>query len=57
MKAHTEYVTMNVPSKMAFVNITPQVQAAVAKSGVQEGPVLIHTMHHWDAPDRAGPRE
>jgi thiamine phosphate synthase YjbQ (UPF0047 family) len=45
MKAHTEYVTMNVPSKMAFVNITPQVQAAVAKSGVQEGLVLVHTMH------------
>jgi secondary thiamine-phosphate synthase enzyme len=30
---------------MAFVNITPQVEAAVAKSGVTEGLVLINAMH------------
>jgi thiamine phosphate synthase YjbQ (UPF0047 family) len=47
---------MNVPSKMAFVNITPQVQAAAAKSGVQEDLVLVHTRHYRDAPNRAGPR-
>ena len=45
MKAHTEYLTMNIPSKMAFVNITTQVQNAVTKSGVQEGLVLVNTMH------------
>ncbi len=45
MKSHTEYLTMNVPSKMAFVNITPQVAAAVKKSGVQEGLVLCNSMH------------
>ena len=45
MKSHTEYLTFNIPSKMAFVNITPQVQDAVTKSGVQEGPVLVNTMH------------
>ncbi len=45
MKAHTEYLTMNVPSKMAFVNITPQVEEAVRKSGVVEGLVLCNTMH------------
>ena len=45
MKAHTEYLTMNIPSKMAFENITPQVEAAVRKSGVQEGLVLVNTMH------------
>ena len=45
MKSHTEYLTMNVSSKMAFVNITPQVADAVRKSGVQEGLVLVNTMH------------
>ena len=30
---------------MGFVNITPQVEAAVAKSGVREGLVLINAMH------------
>lgn len=45
MKAHTEYLTMNVPSKMAFENITPRVQAAVTASGVREGMVLVNSMH------------
>ena len=45
MKSHTEYLTMHVPSKMAFVNITPQVAEAVRKSGVQEGIVLVNSMH------------
>src|SRR5262245_51834833 len=43
MKAHTEYLTMNIPSKMAFENITPKVEEAVRKSGVQEGLVLVNT--------------
>ena len=30
---------------MAFVNITPQVEEAVRKSGVQEGLVLVNAMH------------
>jgi secondary thiamine-phosphate synthase enzyme len=45
MKSHTEYLTMNVPGKMAFVNITPQVEEAVKKSGVREGIALINSMH------------
>jgi thiamine phosphate synthase YjbQ (UPF0047 family) len=45
MKAHTEYLTFNIPSKMAFVNITPQVEEAVRKSGVAEGIVLVKTKH------------
>ena len=40
MKTHTDYLTLNIPSKMAFRNITPEVQAAVTKSGVQEGLVF-----------------
>ena len=45
MKSYTSYLTFNIPSKMAFVNITPQVEEAVRKSGVQEGLVLCNTMH------------
>jgi secondary thiamine-phosphate synthase enzyme len=30
---------------MAFVNITPQVEEAVRKSGVSEGLVLVNAMH------------
>src|SRR5262249_6820428 len=45
MKAHTEYLTFNIPSKMAYVNITPQVEEAVRKSGVAEGLVLVNSMH------------
>ena len=45
MKSHTEYLTMNVPGRMAFVNITPQVEAALKKSGVREGLALVNAMH------------
>ena len=45
MKSHTEYLTLNIPGKMTFVNITPQVAEAIRKSGVQEGIALINSMH------------
>ena len=45
MKSFTHYHTLNIPSKMAFENITPQVTDAVRASGVQEGLVLVNTMH------------
>ncbi|HEY8504115.1 MAG TPA: secondary thiamine-phosphate synthase enzyme YjbQ [Gemmataceae bacterium] len=45
MKSYTEYLTMNVPGKMTFVNITPQVEACVRASGVKEGLCLVNTMH------------
>jgi secondary thiamine-phosphate synthase enzyme len=45
MKSLTEYLTMRVPGKMSFVNITPEVAAAVTKSGVREGLVLVNSMH------------
>jgi len=45
MKSHTEYLTMNVPSRRGFVNLTSQVEKAVAKSGVREGLVLVNAMH------------
>ena len=45
MKSHTKYLTLNIPSRMAFRNITPDVEEAVRASGVQEGLVLVNTMH------------
>jgi secondary thiamine-phosphate synthase enzyme len=45
MKSFTDYLTMNIPGKMAFVNITPQVVEAVNKSGIKEGIALINSMH------------
>jgi secondary thiamine-phosphate synthase enzyme len=45
MKSHTAYLTLNLPTRRAFVNITPDVRDAVEKSGVREGLVLVNAMH------------
>ena len=45
MRSHTEYLTFTIPARVGFVNITPQVEAAVKKSGVTEGLVLCNAMH------------
>src|SRR5437868_2534581 len=45
MKSYTEYLTFNIPARMAFQNITPQVTACVETSGVQEGLCLVNAMH------------
>jgi secondary thiamine-phosphate synthase enzyme len=45
MKSFTEYLTFNIPARMAFQNITPQIEDVVRKSGVQEGLVLCNAMH------------
>ncbi|HLE22360.1 MAG TPA: YjbQ family protein, partial [Vicinamibacteria bacterium] len=45
MKSHTTYLTMNVPARMDFVNITPDVEKAVRGSGVREGLCLVNAMH------------
>ena len=41
----TEYLTFNVPSTRGFVNITPQVEKIVQKSGIKEGLCLVNAMH------------
>ena len=45
MKSHTEYLTIHHPEERGFVHLTPQVEAAVRKSGVAEGIVLVNSMH------------
>ena len=45
MTSLTEYLTFNLPARMGFENITPQVEEIVRRSGVQEGLVLCNAMH------------
>lgn len=45
MKFHTHYLTLNIPARMDFVNITRDVAAQVAASGVREGLCLVNAMH------------
>ena len=45
MKSYTEHLTFNIPARMDFLNITPQVEEIVRKSDVQEGLVLVNAMH------------
>jgi len=45
MKSFTEHLWFNTPTKRAFINITPQIEALVRKSGVKEGLCLVNAMH------------
>jgi secondary thiamine-phosphate synthase enzyme len=45
MKSYRKELWMNVPARMGFVNITPQVQDCIRESGIQEGLVLVNPMH------------
>ena len=45
MKTYTEYLWFNTKKTREFVNITPQVEEAVAKSGIGEGMALVSAMH------------
>ena len=45
MLATTKYLTMNVPARMEFVNITDEVVAVVKESRVREGLCLVNAMH------------
>jgi len=45
MKFHTEYLTFNTRQHREYVHITPQIEAALRKSGIQEGMVLVSAMH------------
>lgn len=45
MKSLTRYLSFNVPARVGFVNITPDLESAVAASGVGEGLLLCNAMH------------
>lgn len=45
MKSYRKELWFEIPTRRAFVNITPDVEAAVRDSGVKEGLVLVNAMH------------
>ena len=45
MKSYRKELHINTPSRRAYVNITPQVEAALAESGIKEGLLLVNAMH------------
>ncbi len=45
MKNFRKLIELSVPRRMDFVNITPQVEKAVAASKILEGLCLVNSMH------------
>jgi secondary thiamine-phosphate synthase enzyme len=45
MLSYRKELWFNVPGRRAFINITPQVEAALAESKIREGLALINAMH------------
>ncbi len=45
MKTHTGYLWFNTKDRQEFINITPQVEEAIEKSGIKEGLCLVNAMH------------
>ena len=45
MKSYREELWFETKRRRAYLNITRQVEAAIKKSGIQEGLVLVNAMH------------
>ena len=45
MKNYRKELWFNIPTRRAFVNITPEVEKCLRDSGVKEGLVLVNAMH------------
>jgi secondary thiamine-phosphate synthase enzyme len=45
MRIHSDYVTVQTKEKREFLNITPSIRAAVEKSGIRDGIILISSLH------------
>jgi secondary thiamine-phosphate synthase enzyme len=45
MKSHREFLTFNTSKRRDYINITADIEKAVAKSGIEEGLVLVSAMH------------
>ena len=45
MKNFRKELFFNVPDRVGFVNITPEVEKCVKESGIKEGLVLVNSMH------------
>ena len=45
MKSFRKTLTLHTKERMAFVHLTPEVEAALRESGVREGLCLVNAMH------------
>lgn len=45
MKFHTEYLTFKSAKHREYINITPQIETALRKSGIRDGMILVSAMH------------
>ncbi len=45
MKSETDYLWFETRERMEFINITPEVERIVRRSGVSEGLCLVNAMH------------
>ncbi len=45
MKSYRKELWFLIPGRRGYVNITPEVQAALRESGIREGLLLVNAMH------------
>lgn len=45
MKSYRKELWFDIPTRRAFINITPQVDDCLRESGIREGLVLVNAMH------------
>lgn len=45
MRIHSDYVTVQTKERREFLDITPNIKAAVEKSGIRDGIILISSLH------------
>jgi secondary thiamine-phosphate synthase enzyme len=45
MRIHSDYITLQTKERREFLNITPNIKAAVEKSGIRDGIVLVSSLH------------
>src|SRR5207245_7860081 len=45
MRIHSDYMTVQTKERREFLNITPNIKAAVEKSGIRDGIILISSLH------------
>ncbi len=45
MKSYRKAIEVNIPARMAFLNITGKVKEALNESGIREGLALVNAMH------------
>jgi secondary thiamine-phosphate synthase enzyme len=45
MKSYRKELWFDVPTRRAFINITPQVRDCLRESGIREGLCLVNAMH------------